>query len=103
MSRKTLFLMLLLAAIGRVAHAQVFGTVRVVARDAQNLAVTNADVVIKAKSSDWTRAGKTNAQGEALFVAVPFGEYIVTVKAEGFRAGGPADPSDLKRSDACAG
>jgi TonB-dependent receptor-like protein/carboxypeptidase family protein len=62
--------------------------VRIVVRDQQNLAITNADVTVKAKDSTWSQTARTNAQGEALFVSVPFGQYQVSVKSEGF------DPAD---------
>jgi len=68
-----LFLAGLLISTPRLGSAQVFGTVRVVARDAQGLAVANADVVVKDKRSAWSRTASTNTQGEALVAAVPFG------------------------------
>jgi hypothetical protein len=78
------FLLLLFA---KAAAPQVFGTVRVEARDIQNLAIVNADVEVRARRSAWSQATRTDAQGEALFVAVPFGQYVVSVKAEGFEPG----------------
>ena len=69
------------------ADAQVFGTVRVVVRDPQNLAVAGASVVIRRTGTAWSQTSRTNSQGEAQFVA-PFGSYTVSVTAEGF---GPAD------------
>jgi outer membrane receptor for ferrienterochelin and colicin len=76
-----IFLLMISAVAG---YAQIFGTVRVVARDPQNLAVPNAEVVVKARASEWTQTGKTNSEGEILFQAVPFGQYIISVKAPGF-------------------
>jgi len=73
-------------AVTHSSYAQVFGSVRVVTRDPQNLAVAGADVVLKANASTWTQSAKTNTNGEAQFVAVPFGKYTVTVRAEGFDA-----------------
>jgi hypothetical protein len=87
-SRRLLFLTLVLASIARIGSAQVFGSVRVVVRDPQNLAIADSDVTIKAKGSSWSQMARTNAQGEAAFVTVPFGQYVVSVKAEGF------EPSD---------
>ena len=68
------------------AYAQVFGTVRVTVRDPQNLIVPNAAVAIKARGSSWSQTAASSAQGEAVFLAVPFGQYTVAVKAEGFEA-----------------
>jgi outer membrane receptor protein involved in Fe transport len=66
------------------AIAQVFGTVRVTARDQQTLAIANAEVTIKASESTWTQSTTTNANGEAIFPAVPVGQYTVAVNAPGF-------------------
>ena len=82
--RKPFLLALVFISLARIVSAQVFGSVRVGVRDPQNLAVAGADVVVKAKGSTWSQMAKTNAQGEAVFVAVPFGQYVVFVKADGF-------------------
>src|SRR5262245_23069185 len=71
-------------SVAQAATAQVFGTVRVVVRDQQSLAIADADVTIKAKDSTWSQATKTNRQGEAVLVTVPFGTYLVSVKSAGF-------------------
>src|SRR5947208_8456051 len=81
-----LLAMLLLLSMSRPAGAQVFGTVRVVARDQQNLAIANADATISSKSSTWVQTAKTNREGEAIFAAVPFGAYMISVTAAGFEA-----------------
>ena len=65
------------------ADAQVFGTVRVLARDQQGLAIPGADATIRASASSWTQSAKTNGDGEAVF-AVPFGQYLVSVSSAGF-------------------
>src|SRR4029077_19584716 len=36
------------------------------------------------KGSTWAQTAKTNTQGEAPFVTVPFGQYVVSIKADGF-------------------
>jgi len=86
--RKHFFLALVSVSLAQIVSAQVFGSVRVVVRDPQNLAVADAEVVIKAKGSTWSQVAKTSAQGEAVFVTGPFGQYVVSVKADGF------EPSD---------
>src|SRR5262249_16321876 len=70
------------------AHAQIFGTLRVIARDPQNLAVANANVLVKAKASQWTQMRTTNGDGEVLFQTVPIGQYLVSITAAGFAASG---------------
>ena len=79
-------LALVFIALTQTLTAQVFGSVRVIVRDPQNLAIADAAVVVKARGSTGSQTAKTNAQGEAIFVTVPFGEYVVSVKAEGFEA-----------------
>src|SRR5690349_2431183 len=64
--------------------AQVTGTVRVSVRDEQNLAVANAEVTLKSAASAWTQTEKADARGEAVFAAVPVGQYAVTAAFEGF-------------------
>ena len=66
--------------------AQVFGTVRVLARDQQGLAIPGAEATIKASGSTWTQSAKANGDGEALFPAVPAGQYVVSLSAPGFDA-----------------
>jgi len=66
------------------ADAQVFGTVRVLARDQQGLAIPGADATIKASGSTWTQSAKTNGDGEAVFPAVPLGQYVVSLSSPGF-------------------
>jgi TonB-dependent receptor-like protein/carboxypeptidase family protein len=82
--RIVMFTVVSLALSTGLAHAQVFGSVRVTVRDPQNLTVPNAAVAIKSKGSSWSQAAVSNAQGEAVFLAVPFGAYLVSVSAEGF-------------------
>lgn len=66
------------------AQAQVFGTVRVQVRDVQALAIENADVALKAKTSTWQQIGKTNSSGDVVFAAVPIGQYTISASSEGF-------------------
>src|SRR5262249_5586187 len=83
---KRSLLALLLWLVAAAGPAQVFGTVRVTVRDPQNLVVADAEVLIKAKNSEWSQMGKTNMQGDAVFVTVPFGSYTVSVNAAGFES-----------------
>ena len=81
----SILLALVLIGVAHPALAQVFGTVRVVARDAQDLAVPGADVTLQAEASTWSQSATTNTQGEAVFVAVPIGHYTVKVVLPGFK------------------
>ncbi len=66
------------------AHANIFGAIRGVVHDPQHRPVQNAMVMLKAKSSDWTKSITTDASGEFELNAVPLGDYSVSVASEGF-------------------
>jgi outer membrane receptor protein involved in Fe transport len=66
--------------------ATVFGTVRGIVHDPQHRPVPDTEVVVKAKSSDYTQTARTDANGEFHFDAVPLGEYTVTVSNPAFAA-----------------
>jgi hypothetical protein len=65
--------------LGTAAFATVFGTVRGIVHDPQHRPVPGSDVVLKAKSSDYTQKTQTDANGEFHFDAVPLGTYTVIV------------------------
>ena len=75
--------MIILAAVV-ASYAQIFGTIRVGVIDPQNGSVPNAQISIRAKNSQWAQSAKTNSDGIAVIQAVPIGDYIVSVSAEGF-------------------
>src|SRR5580698_5721719 len=66
------------------AFANIFGAIRGVVHDPQHRPVQNAMVMLKAKSSDWTKSITTDASGEFELNAVPLGDYSVSVASEGF-------------------
>jgi hypothetical protein len=82
--RRVLQLFVASLLVGTVAFATVFGTVRGVVHDPQHRPVTEADVVLKGKHSDFTVKAKSDANGEFHFDAVPLGEYEVTVSKVSF-------------------
>ncbi len=43
--------------------------------------------MVHAKSSDWSKSGNTDANGEFAFNAIPLGEYVVSVASPGFEQG----------------
>ena len=64
--------------------ATIFGTVRGVVHDPQHLPVPGAEVTVRAKDADWMRTCLTNADGEFEVMAVPVGQYSVSVEHSGF-------------------
>ncbi|HEY6770615.1 MAG TPA: TonB-dependent receptor [Candidatus Sulfotelmatobacter sp.] len=66
------------------AFATIFGSVRGIIHDPQHRPVQDSMVMLKARSSDWAASANSNANGEFFFNAVPLGDYIVTVAAQGF-------------------
>jgi len=82
-------LLLLFAAILCIAlpsFATIFGTVRGIVHDPQHRPVADAQVVLKAKASEFTQTAQTDADGQFHFDAVPVAEYTVTVTVSGFSA-----------------
>jgi hypothetical protein len=73
--------MLLLAAS---AYGTVFGSVQGVIHDTQHHPVSGAEVTLRAVSSDWKRSSTTGSSGTFEFMAVPVGEYTVSVTSAGF-------------------
>jgi outer membrane cobalamin receptor len=76
---------LLLLAI--TARATIFGSVRGIVHDPQHRPIQGAMVMLKAKSSDWSKSGNTDANGNFEFNAVPVGDYSVIVASPGFVQG----------------
>ena len=66
------------------AFAGVFGAVRGIVHDPQHRPVERAMVMLRAKSSDWSKTTNTDSNGEFQFNAVPLGEYSVSVASPGF-------------------
>jgi TonB dependent receptor/Carboxypeptidase regulatory-like domain/TonB-dependent Receptor Plug Domain len=66
------------------ALANDFGAVRGVVHDPEHRPIQDAMVMLKAKSSDWSKSVSTNANGEFELNAVPLGEYSVSVARQGF-------------------
>ena len=75
------FVLLGLAA----TFATIFGSVRGVVHDPQHRPVQNAMVMLKSKSSDWSKSANTGADGQFEFNSVPLGNYAVTVVSNGFQ------------------
>ena len=71
-------------AFAAAALATIFGSVRGIIHDPQHRPVQGAMVMLKAKSSDWSKTANTNSNGEFQFSTVPVGEYSVSVANPGF-------------------
>jgi hypothetical protein len=85
MPRFTIFLMISVALlVPATAFAGDFGAVRGVVHDPQHRPVQDAMVMLKAKSSDWTKSVTTDSTGQFQFNAVALGEYSVSVASQGF-------------------
>src|SRR5271166_5807989 len=83
----TRFQLILISAILLVpcaAFANVYGALRGVVHDPQHRPVQDAMVMLKSKSSDWSKSVTTNGTGEFQFNAVPLGDYSVSVASVGF-------------------
>ncbi len=77
MKRTFLFVVLLFAALP--VFATVFGTVRGIVHDPQHRPVSGVEVVLKAKTSEFTLDTRTDDAGQFHFDAVALGEYTVAI------------------------
>lgn len=73
---------LLLLAVA--VSATIFGSVRGIIHDPQHRPIQGAMVMLKAKSSDWSKTTNTDVNGNFEFNAVPLGDYSVIVASPGF-------------------
>jgi hypothetical protein len=73
-----------LLLIAATAFATIFGSVHGIVHDPQHRPVQGSMVMLKAKTSDWSQTGTTDANGEFLFPSVPVGDYTVSVASPGF-------------------
>ena len=81
-----LLLLCLTMIVTPAAYANVYGAIRGVVHDPQHRPIQDAMVMLKAKSSDWTKTLRPTPTGEFQFNAVPLGDYSVSVASQGFRA-----------------
>ncbi len=70
--------------IASAAFANDYGAVRGVVHDPQHRPIQDAMVMLKAKSSEWSKSVTTDASGQFQLNAVPLGEYSVSVASQGF-------------------
>jgi hypothetical protein len=69
------------------AFGTVFATVRGIVHDPQHRPLPNAQVVLKAKSSEYRQTTQTDPEGQFHFDAVPLGESTVEVSDAAFAPG----------------
>src|SRR5260370_27302693 len=84
MKRACLFVVFLFAAIS--AFATVFGTVRGIVHDPKHRPVSGIQVILKAKTSEFTLNTRTDDAGQFHFDAVPIGEYNASINDSNFVA-----------------
>jgi hypothetical protein len=84
MAHRILSLLAVVALITTSALATIFGAVRGIVHDPQHRPIQSATVTLKAKTSDWSKSASTNAGGEFSFIAVPLGDYSITVSSPTF-------------------
>src|SRR2546421_3918034 len=84
--RKTVSLAISLLLLSTVALAQgsATGDLHVIVKDPNGGMVTNATVAVREEAKGLERSTNVNAQGEYRIVALPPGNYAVTVDAPGF-------------------
>src|SRR5437899_7672720 len=84
--RKTVSLAISLLLLSTVAFAQgsATGDLHVIVKDPNGGMVTNATVAAREEAKGLERSTNVNAQGEYRIVALPPGNYTVTVDAPGF-------------------
>ena len=70
--------------LASVAGATIFGSIRGIVHDPQHRPIQGAMVMLKSKSSDWSKNTTTDSDGEFVLTGVPLGEYTVSVASAGF-------------------
>src|ERR1700687_814495 len=73
---------LLLLAV--TVSATIFGSIRGIIHDPQHRPVQGAMVMLKAKSSEWSKTANSDASGEFAFNGGPLGTYSISVANPGF-------------------
>src|ERR1035438_7373473 len=84
MNYRTTLIITVLLLTSLAASANDYGAVRGVVHDPQHRPIQSAMVMLKGKSSEWTKSSSTDANGEFQINAVPLGEYSVSVASKGF-------------------
>lgn len=85
--RRAIFLafVALLVFISGVIAAASMGNLRGIVHDPQHRPIPDAQIMVRAKGSSWSKILRSNANGEFETGSIPTGEYVITVTASGFR------------------
>jgi hypothetical protein len=84
MTRRIALSFVAVALMSSMALATIFGSVRGIIHDPQHRPIQGATVILKSKSSEWTKSASTDANGEFSLNAVPLGDYSISVASAGF-------------------
>ncbi len=84
MTRFRIILISAILLVPAAAFANEYGAVRGVIHDPQHRPIQNAMVMLKSKSSEWSKSVTTSDTGEFQINAVPLGDYTVSVASKGF-------------------
>lgn len=87
MRSRVIFISISISAVlmvSALAFAGDYGAIRGVVHDPQHRPIQDAMVMLKAKSSEWTKSVTTDANGEFQFNGVELGDYSVSVAGKGF-------------------
>ena len=84
MTRRMILIIVAFLMTSIYAFANIYGAIRGVVHDPQHRPVQGAMVMLKAKSSAWTKTAITDANGEFQINSVPLGDYTVSVASQGF-------------------
>ena len=76
--------------IGPLLHATIFGRIQGIVHDPQHRPLLGASVKLQSASSDWSQTTQTNDNGEFSFIAVPVGDYRITVAQPKFETAAQA-------------
>ncbi len=83
----TRFQLILISAVmltSSLVSANDYGAVRGVIHDPQHRPIQDAMVMLRSKSSDWSKSVTTDNAGNFQINAVPLGDYSVSVASKGF-------------------
>ena len=84
MAYKPFGLCLIVFLLPVLLGATIFGNVRGIIHDPTDRSIQGAQVIIRSRSSNWSRTAVSDAEGAFEFNAVPVGEYTIAVMAAGF-------------------
>lgn len=80
----SLILLSIFVIAAPAALASIFGSVQGLVHDPQHRPVSGAQIIIKSKTSDWSKALVSDDDGHFLIQSVPLGDYTITVSAPDF-------------------